>query len=67
LTDVIAYALNFPSAIKLSLLGQPSVEIRYHTLVEQLSYMIGSSKLSKSGHDKPVRSVDGQAPPFSVN
>ncbi|MBU6387132.1 MAG: LON peptidase substrate-binding domain-containing protein [Planctomycetes bacterium] len=67
LTDVIAYALNFPSAIKLSLLGQPSVEIRYHTLVEQLSFMVGSSKLSKSGYDKPVRSVDGQAPPFSVN
>jgi Lon protease-like protein len=66
LTDVIAYALNFPSAIKQSLLGQPSVEIRYKILVDQLS-LIASSKQSKLEYDRPIRTTGGQAPPFSIN
>lgn len=67
LTDVIAYALNFPSVVKQGLLAEPRIEIRYSMLVELLTHWSNSKKSSSSGQDKPFRSLDGQTPPFSVN
>jgi ATP-dependent Lon protease len=59
LTDVIAYALSFPPAMKQFLLGEHRVVVRYETLVEQLS-LLAASKQSN-------RPLNGQPPPFSAN
>jgi len=67
LTDVIAYAINLPASIKQLLLGENHVEIRYNILVEQLTHLIKSAKSAVQMQDNPLRSFNGQSPPFSAN
>lgn len=67
LTDVIAYALNLPVAIKQALLGENRVEIRYNILVDQLIHWAKSNKSAVQLPDKTLRSFDGNSPPFSAN
>ncbi|MCE2798715.1 MAG: LON peptidase substrate-binding domain-containing protein [Planctomycetaceae bacterium] len=67
LTDVIAYAINFPQAIKQVLLGEHRVQVRYQILAEQLVHWANTSKSNTLANEKPIRSFDGNPPPFSVN
>jgi ATP-dependent Lon protease len=67
LTDVIAYAINFPQAIKQLLLGEHRVQVRYQILAEQLAHWANTSKSNNLANEKPIRSFDGNPPPFSVN
>lgn len=67
LTDVVAYALNFPAGIKQNLLSQNRVEARYKTLVEILSHWPPSNKSLPGNPEQPARSTNGQVPPFSAN
>jgi ATP-dependent Lon protease len=67
LTDVIAYAINFPQAIKQVLLGEHRVQVRYQILAEQLAHWANTSKSNNLANEKPIRSFDGNPPPFSVN
>ncbi|MFN5274470.1 MAG: LON peptidase substrate-binding domain-containing protein [Planctomycetota bacterium] len=67
LTDVIAYAINFPQAIKQLLLGEHRVQVRYQILAEQLVHWANTSKSNTLANEKPIRSFDGNPPPFSVN
>lgn len=67
LTDVIAYAINFPQAIKQVLLGEHRVQVRYQILAEQLVHWANTSKSNNLANEKPIRSFDGNPPPFSVN
>jgi hypothetical protein len=67
LTDVVAYALNFPAGIKQNLLSQNRVEARYQILVEQLSHWPPSNKSPAGNQEQPARSTNGQVPPFSAN
>ncbi|RLS73786.1 MAG: ATP-dependent protease [Planctomycetota bacterium] len=67
LTDVVAYALNFPAGIKQNLLSQNLVEARYQILVDQLSHWPPSNKSPTGNPEQPTRSPIGQVPPFSAN
>jgi ATP-dependent Lon protease len=67
LTDVVAYALNFPTAIKQNLLSENRVEARYQILIEQLAHWPQSNKLPARTQENPIRSINGQVPPFSAN
>lgn len=67
LTDVIAYAINFPASIKHTLLAEHRVEVRYQLLVEQLALWVQSNKSSGPAQEKTPRALDGIAPPFSAN
>jgi len=67
LTDVIAYAINFPASIKHTLLAEHRVEVRYQLLVEQLALWVQSNKSSSPAQEKIPRALDGFAPPFSAN
>lgn len=67
LTDVVAYALNFPTAIKQNLLSENRVEARYQILIEQLGHWPQSNKLPVRTQENSIRPIDGQVPPFSAN
>jgi ATP-dependent Lon protease len=67
LTDIVAFAINLPLPVKQMLLGEPSEEVRYHTLMEQLRQL-------KQREPEPVvpvvnrtRHRTDETPPFSVN
>jgi len=64
---VIAYAINFPIAVKQMLLGEHRVEVRYQILAEQLAHWANTNKSNTLAQSKPIRTVDGNPPPFSVN
>ena len=67
LTDVIAYAINFPIAVKQMLLGEHRAQVRYQILAEQLAHWASTNKSNTLAQSKPIRTVDGNPPPFSVN
>jgi hypothetical protein len=64
---VIAYAINFPIAVKQMLLAEHRVEVRYQILADQLAHLANTNKSNAKAQNKPIRSVDGNPPPFSVN
>jgi ATP-dependent Lon protease len=67
LTDIVAFAINLPIPIKHSLLGEPSEEVRYHVLVDQLSQL--KQTAATESPPVPLRArhrIDG-IPPFSAN
>ncbi len=63
LTDMIAYALSLPLAVKQQLLAEPNVDIRCRLLVRCLKQRLESSKDSVSSNGP----LDGFPPPFSEN
>ncbi|MFO0011642.1 MAG: LON peptidase substrate-binding domain-containing protein [Planctomycetota bacterium] len=64
LTDVIAYAVNLPQAIKQYLLGERDVEARYRVLVDNLTTLVDPND---SGDPLPRGLRRGFPPPFSAN
>ena len=60
LTDMIAYALSLPLAVKQQLLAEPNVDIRCRLLLRCLK-----QRLESASHSTP--SSEGFPPPFSEN
>ncbi len=70
LTDIIAYALNLPIAMKQLLLGEANVQIRFQTLMDHLQPLIEDT--APDSGDSPYPSSPGDShkvfpPPFSDN
>jgi len=61
LTDMIAYAINLPLAIKQQLLAEPNVDIRCRLLLRCLKQRLESTQ------DSPDTVTDGFPPRFSEN
>jgi len=70
LTDIIAYAVNLPVAIKQLLLGEANVQIRFETLIAHLEPLLESYPGESSETNSPSQSSDlnkSFPPPFSDN
>lgn len=70
LTDIIAYALNLPVAIKQLLLGEANVKIRFQTLMDHLQPLIDGDTSVISDTPQPTHTSANHKsfpPPFSDN
>jgi uncharacterized protein len=70
LTDIIAYAVNLPIAIKQLLLGEANVQIRFETLMDHLEPLLGSSSNTAIDSMHPSQTSQSNKsfpPPFSDN
>ncbi len=70
LTDIIAYAVNLPVAIKQLLLGEANVKIRFETLMEHLEPFLENkpNSLFDPAHTAPSSAQNKSfPPPFSDN
>ena len=69
LTDIIAYAVNLPVAIKQMLLGEANVKIRFETLIEHLEPLLERHTLepSESPVNRQPHASQSFPPPFSDN
>ena len=65
LTDVIAYAVNLPIAVKQYLLGEPKIESRFKVLMDNLTTLVEPDDAAKEESSRSIRR--GFPPPFSVN
>lgn len=66
LTDVIAYAVNLPTAVKLYLLGEACVESRFRVLIDNLTTLVDTEDTPDG--DAPSKAPRrGSPPPFSSN
>ena len=70
LTDIIAYAVNLPVAIKQLLLGEADVKIRFETLMSHLEPLIDgkpNATLETFHPSQPSHATKSFPPPFSDN
>ena len=70
LTDIIAYALNLPVAVKQLLLGEANVKIRFETLMEHLQPLLEDQHDSTIDNSDSTQITDTNKsfpPPFSRN
>ena len=70
LTDIIAYAVNLPVAIKQLLLGEANVKVRFETLISHLEPMLEGRHEDSNVNAVPNPSSPGSKafpPPFSDN
>lgn len=68
LTDIIAYAVNLPIAIKQLLLGEANVQIRFETLLEHLQPLMDTKEDAVSNPSVTAPAPNKSfPPPFSNN
>ena len=70
LTDIIAYAVNLPVAIKQLLLGEANVKIRFETLIAHLEPLLETNSDDPRETTFPSQTSDSNKsfpPPFSDN